>query len=91
MQALHLMNSPRLHGKIASPDRPGGAARRRASGRPREIVEELYLLAYVAVPPTDEETRSGAGAFFAEGATRQSATEDLLWALINSAEFVFND
>jgi hypothetical protein len=28
--------------------------------------------------------------FTTEGATRRGATEDVLWSLLNSAEFVFN-
>ena len=40
--------------------------------------------------PTDEELRIAGKAFAVEGATRKSAIEDVMWALINSAEFVFN-
>ena len=40
--------------------------------------------------PTDEELLIASATFQANGATRRSATEDVLWALLNSAEFVFN-
>jgi len=88
VQALHLMNSNRLVSKIA--DSTGQAAALAASKKTeKEIVEELYLLAY-SRPPTEEELSIAATAFSQPGATRQSATEDVMWALINSAEFVFN-
>jgi len=57
---------------------------------PRETVEELYLLAYGRLP-TDEEREFGESLFHEPGASRRSAVEDLLWALLNSAEFVFKD
>jgi hypothetical protein len=90
-QALHLMNSPDLHRMITSDQ---GRAARLASDKgkksPREIVEELYLLVYNRLP-TDEERAIGQGVFDEPKTTPRQATEDLLWALINSAEFVFKD
>ena len=41
-------------------------------------------------PPTDEELKIATAAFAVEGVTRRAATEDVLWSLLNSAEFVFN-
>ena len=88
VQALHLMNSNRLTTKIASST--GRVALLAKSDRPPEaIVTELYLAAYSRVP-TDEEMKIAVAAFSADGATRKTAAEDILWALINSAEFVFN-
>jgi hypothetical protein len=88
VQALHLMNSSRLTAKIANP--AGRAAQLAASDRtPDQIIEELYLAAYSRYPTSDE-LEVALGAFAADGATRKTATEDLMWALINSAEFVFN-
>jgi hypothetical protein len=88
VQALHLMNSRKLTAKItATTGRAHGLSKSDAT--PAQIVTELYLAAY-SRPPTDEEMKIATGAFSNEGATRQSATEDLMWALINSAEFVFN-
>jgi hypothetical protein len=88
VQALHLMNSTRLMGKITNGS--GRAAQLAKSQRtPAEIVTELYLAAYSRYP-TAEELKIAVGAFGAEKATRESATEDVMWALINSAEFVFN-
>jgi hypothetical protein len=88
VQALHLMNSTKLMGKIAN---AGGRAAQLAKSQrsPAEIVTELYLAAYSRYP-TAEELKIATAAFAAEKATRQSATEDVMWALINSAEFVFN-
>ena len=50
---------------------------------------DLYLSTYSRYPMADER-QLALGAFKVQGATRQTATEDLLWALLNSAEFVFN-
>jgi len=88
VQALHLMHSQRLQEKIA--DKQGRAAKLAATDLPPEkIVEELYLAAYARLPDA-QERQIAVGAFAEPGATRQTATEDVMWALINSAEFVFN-
>jgi hypothetical protein len=88
VQALHLMNSETLSKRIADP--AGRAAALAKSNKPPgEVVTELYLATYCRFP-TAEELSLATHAFSAPGATRQSATEDVTWALINSAEFVFN-
>jgi hypothetical protein len=56
---------------------------------PEEIVAELYLATYSRFPTRDE-LSAATGAYCEPSATRQTATEDVLWALLNSAEFVFN-
>jgi hypothetical protein len=89
VQALHLMNAPSLAGKITSDT--GRAARLAASMRsPSDIVDELYLLVYARLP--SEEKRQLCLRRFAEpGVSRRQATEDLLWSLLNTPEFVFKD
>ena len=88
IQALHLMNSNRLLAKIKNEN--GRAAKLAASKlTPEEIVTELYLAAY-SRRPTAEEQGIAIKAFAEEGATRRTATEDILWALMNTAEFVLN-
>jgi hypothetical protein len=88
VQSLHLMNSKGLQSKLG---RPGGRVRQIADSEksPREIVTELYL-ATVSRLPDEDELAVAVAAFTADGATRQTASEDVLWALLNSAEFVFN-
>jgi hypothetical protein len=88
VQALHLMHSSKLQAKLANAD--GRAAKLAKSDKtPEQIVKEIYLAAY-ARTPDEEELKVAMEAYSVNDATRQTATEDVMWALINSAEFVFN-
>jgi len=87
-QVLHLMNSPAVNDKITSPD--GRVSRLVGAGTPPpEIVSELYLAA-LGRPPRDDERAPALAAFDAAGADPRGVAEDILWALLNSAEFVLN-
>lgn len=88
VQALHLMNSTGLQAKLSDSE---GTAKQLASGKLSndEIVSRIYLAAYNR-PPVDEELKIARGIFPKQGEDRHAAVQDLMWALINSAEFVFN-
>jgi hypothetical protein len=87
-QALHLMNSPEVHEKITH--KSSRAVELAESARTEaEIVEEVYLWVYSRFP-SDEETQ-GALSWFEQVGERRTATEDLIWALLNTPEFVFKD
>lgn len=87
-QALHLLNAPEIAEKITH--RHGRARLLAMSDRsPQEIIGELYLAALSRYPTTEEETLM-LEAFTLAGSDRRSASEDILWALLNSKEFVFN-
>ena len=88
VQALHLMNSPELHRRVTADT--GRAARLAASDiTPEAIAEELWLLAYCRYPTEDE--RRVVREIFAESRSRRDFAEDLLWALLNTPEFVFKN
>jgi hypothetical protein len=87
VQALHLMNAPKLHSKVTA--EAGRAQQLAASKRSApEIVAELYLLVYNRHPSASE-TQVALRLF--EAGERRQATEDLMWALLNTPEFVFKD
>jgi len=89
VQALHLMNSSHVHGKVTGD--AGLPARLVAAGKkPEEIVEELYLAAYSRLPSA-EERQAALAEFSREGAKPRAAAEDLLWALVNTPEFVYSN
>jgi hypothetical protein len=89
VQSLHLMNSKNLYAKVT--DSNGRAAQLSGSKRtPQEIVQQLYLAIYSRMPDSEERI-IGRGLFQKKGITRRQATEDLMWALINTPEFVFKD
>jgi len=85
VQSLHLMNSKDLQAKLSNAK---GRARQLAasSKSTQEIVTELYL-ATLSRFPTADELELACEAF---KDNREAGCEDVLWALLNSAEFVFN-
>lgn len=87
-QALHLVGGLTLHDKIASPT--GRVAQLLGSHRgDNEIIDELFL-ATLSRYPTDAERRAMVAHFTrADKEHRKSAAEDLLYALINHKEFLF--
>ena len=88
VQALHLMNSNKLQEMLVSAK--GRVARlAKSEAKPEQIIEELYLACFARLPDA-EELKIALSAFTAKDATRQTAVEDILWSLLNSAEFVFN-
>jgi hypothetical protein len=87
-QALHLLNSDEIQGKLA---RPNGRAERMAKDpRPdAEKVDELFLWAF-ARKPTDEQRATALAHIQKHAADKKIAYENILWALLNTKEFVFN-
>lgn len=86
-QALHLMNSEATSLKLAS--RSGRAARLAASSRSDdEVVDELMLATLSRFPSPQERERFRE--VLSSATNRREAVEDILWALLNTKEFVFN-
>ena len=87
-QALHLMNSPEITRKV---QHPLGFARTVAeSGVPCEKMIDSLCLATLTRFPTDEERRVMAQAFKNGTGEDREATEDVLWTLLNTREFMYN-
>ncbi|MBN9519619.1 DUF1553 domain-containing protein [bacterium] len=86
-QVLLLANSDEMENKIA--DGNGRVTKLvKAKTAPRAAVEELYLAALARRPTSVELNR--AVAHVADATDKQKALEDVLWALLNSREFMFN-
>jgi hypothetical protein len=90
-QSLYLVNSREIQEKLSAAD--GRAARLAADPRADSAkVRELYLWVF-ARPPTAEELRTATTYLARRGTTDQGkrqAYEDLMWALLNTKEFLFN-
>jgi hypothetical protein len=87
-QALHLLNSDEIQGKVG---RPGGRADVLAKDpRPdAEKVEELFLCAF-ARKPTEEQRNKALEHIAKNAGNKKIAYENILWALLNTKEFIFN-
>jgi hypothetical protein len=85
-QALHTLNGDTLATKIMHKD--GRLAKLLAAAKPHdEIVTELYLVMLSRLP-TDAE-RVASQKFLTESASPAECYEDLMWALMNSKQFLF--
>lgn len=87
-QALHLLNSDEVQGKLT---RGGGRADMLAQDkRPdAEKVTELFLWAF-ARKPSPEDMQVALAHIAKHEKNKKVAYENILWALLNTKEFVFN-
>jgi len=85
---LHLLNSEEVQGKLA---RVGARAERMANDpRPdEEKITELFLLTQ-AKKPSEEQMKLALENIEKNGKKKKEAYENILWALINSKAFLFN-
>ena len=89
VQSLHLMNSEELAGMVTNSE---GFAREFADQKltAEETAKALYRRVFSRDPDTEEMTLV-TGLLQAEGADRRQVIEDLMWAMLNSAEFVIQN
>jgi len=87
-QSLHLLNSPDIHGKMSS-----GVAKELSGDIKRtdtEKVQELYFRAF-GRPASEHEMKYAITHIDKQDAkNKPAAYEDVVWALINTKEFLFN-
>jgi len=86
-QRLHLLNSTHVQQKIQR----GWKVRRLmrgARGNPRHLVSAVYV-AVLSRYPTPEERTAAEAYYRTKGVNRNNGTHDLVWALINSKEFLY--
>jgi hypothetical protein len=98
-QSLHLINAPDIKGKLSHAN--GRAERLAKDDRPAEAkVRELYLAAFAREPRAEEmhtaldylaEVRTNAeGQPLDPARAARENYQDLIWALMNTKEFLFN-
>ncbi len=87
-QSLHLLNSKEIQAKLISD--AGRAAAMNASSQPApELINELYLAA-LSRPATPAEIETTSKYLSERSDKKRQALEDIVWAIINSKEFLFN-
>jgi hypothetical protein len=86
-QALHLMNGGTINDRIAHPQgRVAKILKTQLSAE--ETLEEIYLSTLCRKPTAKE--KEAAAVYMKGAASPREAYEDLMWAILNSREFIFN-
>jgi len=86
LQAAHLLNNNLVLNQVKT--QKGSRLEKLLTKPDKELVEELFL-ATVSRFPTPEEERMSVN-LLSKANLRQEAAEDLLWALLNRVDFIFN-
>ena len=86
-QSLHLLNSKEVLGKISNEKGRAGLLSRDDKRTEQEKLRELYLWFYSREPQSEEVNL--ALAHLGKG-EKKAAYEDIIWALLNTKEFLFN-
>lgn len=86
-QALHLMNDPFVSGKLAANGALADQLAKDKSKPEHEKVEELFLAALARPPRADELSR--ATEYLATEKNAAIAYRNLLWAVLNTKEFLY--
>ena len=89
VQSLHLLNSSEIQGKLTN---GGGKAAGLANDKDRgqeAKIRELYMLAF-SREPTSDETNIAVAHVAKSKEEPRPAFEDIVWALLNTKEFLFN-
>ncbi len=89
VQSLHLMNSEEMHADLLN-DNGNAAKLAQSELPPAELTAQVYRLIY-GREPSSEETELIVGLLTKENANRRQVVEDVMWAMINSPEFVFQN
>lgn len=87
-QSLHLLNSAEVQGKLTAKEGRSAQLAADASRGDDDKLRELYLLVYSREPLAEE--LAIAKAHLDKTPDKQQAYEDLIWALLNTKEFLFN-
>jgi hypothetical protein len=85
-QALQLINGPTINDKLRNPNNRLGKLLAEKKNE-KEILDALYMAA-LARPATDAE-RAPALSHVAKNMDKRKAWEDVLWAILNTREFLF--
>jgi len=86
-QRLHFLNSTHIQKKIERSPRLRMFLR--TSRRNKNILIDILYINVLSRRPTSEEIKTAKDYFKTEGITRRQAVNDIVWALINTKEFLF--
>lgn len=89
VQSLHLMNSEQIHADLVN-DKGNAARLANSEKSATELAHDIYHLIY-GRHPKDSEIQLVTDLLAADGANRRQVIEDVMWAMLNTPEFVFQN